>query len=309
MSEVPSVPDTAPSSFLARLIARAQAADGQPPFSDQSLVDLRTGARELLVVDGGAAVVSTPSTSEVSAGGAGSPVTEAEFVVDPDARGQRIGTALLVRLLARSHGELLVWAHGDHPSARALARSHGLAAVRALLRLELLLDAQDHKHEHEHEHEKEQEPRETVGGGTSRMRAFRAGTDEEEWLALNARAFVSHPEQGQVSRADLEELMAERWFSADDFLLLHEGGKLVGYCWLKIDGVEGEIYVLGVDPERQGEGFGRRLTLAGLDRLRQRGIRSVQLYVEGGNAAAVSLYRSLGFVDRSVDIQYRATRS
>ena len=297
-------PTSAPD-WLTRLIDRSRRSDAQPPFSDQSLVDLRTGARQLVAIDEvAAALVSS---------------TEAEFVVDPDARGLGHGTALLEKLLAapslQSAGaELLVWAHGDHPAARALAASHGLEPIRELLQLSADLSSDD-----------------TAPGvdapasGASAdaldgITAFQVGQDEDDWLALNARAFASHPEQGRVSRADLDELIAEDWFDADDFLLLRIDGELVGYCWLKVtgdaaetdsaDGSDnadnvGEFYVVGVDPQRQGEGLGRRLTVAGLAWLRQRGIRSSHLYVDGDNTAAVKLYRSLGFVDHSIDIQYR----
>ena len=142
--------------------------------------------------------------------------------------------------------------------------------------------------------------------GDHALRRFRVGVDEEDWLSLNGRAFASHPEQGRVSRADLDALLDEPWFDAGDFLLLHDGGRLAGFCWLKVDGSEGEFYVVGVDPDHQGEGLGRKLAVAGLDRLRERGIRSAHLYVEGDNLAAVRLYRSLGFADDSVDIQYRS---
>ena len=56
--------------------------------------------------------------------------------------------------------------------------------------------------------------------------------------------------------------------------------------------------------ERQGEGLGRQLMDAGFARLAARGIRTAALYVESDNVPAVALYRSLGFSDHSVDIQY-----
>jgi len=293
-ASVPSVPDP---EFLNRLAARAFAADGHPPFSDQSLVDLRTGARELVTIDAVAAALVTPS----SAGR----VREAEFVVDPDARGRRIGSAILELLLASAPGattgpaQLLVWAHGDHPAARSLARSHGLVAVRELMRMRL-----DRLDDHASS---------PPSAMPDSIRGFRVGVDEEAWLELNARAFVAHPEQGRVTRADLDELFAEPWFQADDFLLLYGAGAVVGYCWLKIDDGRddeptGEIYVIGVDPELQGDGIGRRLMLRGLERLRQRGIRSARLYVEADNSAALRLYRSLGFVEDSLDVQYGTLR-
>jgi mycothiol synthase len=263
--------------WLTALIERARATDGQPPFSDQSLVDLRTGQRELLALgEYAAAVVAT---------------TEAELVVDPDVRGRGHGTALVEALLASPREELLVWAHGDHPAARALAARFGFEPVRRLLQL-----------------------RRPGAGGADRsreagdIRSFRPGIDEDEWLALNARAFASHPEQGSVSRSDLDELEREPWFDAEDFLVLWHGEAMVGYCWLKIEHDIGELYVVGVDPGRQGEGIGRRLVAAGLDRLEHRGVTTAALYVEADNRRAVRLYESVGFTEYSVDIQYRLTR-
>lgn len=273
-----SFPDPAVgSAWLGELIARAKQADGQPPFSDQSLVELRTGARELIAIDETAAALASPH--------------EAELVVDPDARGRGLGTALVETLLARSPGELLVWAHGDHPAARALAATFGFERVRTLLHLRrelptlALSDGEN-------------------GAKVGSSGTFRPGADEDEWLRLNARAFADHPEQGRVTRADLDELMREPWFDPGDFLVLRDGDTMVGYCWLKIEGDTGEFYVVGIDPDRQGEGLGRRLAEAGLTRMRERGIHSAHLYVEAESTAAVALYRSLGFTEDTIDVQY-----
>ncbi|GAB3607623.1 mycothiol synthase [Conyzicola nivalis] len=268
---LPTRPD-----WLDVLIQRATRADGQPPFSDGSLVELATGARELLVIGDVAAALVRDG--------------EAEFVVDPDARRHGHGTALLEELLTRSP-RLRVWAHGDHKAARALAASHGLEAVRELLQLRLGGVDFDT----------------AVDGRVNQQNdidAFRRGTDEAAWLALNARAFAAHPEQGAVTRADLDVLMAEPWFDAEDFLVLRDGDELIGYCWLKVEHGIGEFYVVGVSPDRQGEGLGRRLVEAGLSRLAARGIRISSLYVEADNEAALRLYRSFGFGDHAVDVQY-----
>jgi len=272
-----SRPDAVPG-WLDRLIALARETDGQPPFSDQALVDARRGERSILAVgDYGAAVVQN-----------GAAVSEAEFVIEPDARRHGHGTAMVEALIADSPNGLLVWAHGDHPAARALAARFGFDAVRTLLQLRAVVDK--------------------APAGAEPLVPFSVDTDAADWLALNARAFATHPEQGSVSRADLEELRRESWYRDEDFLVLREDGRMVGYCWLKVEDQVGEFYVVGVDPDRQGAGLGRRLVAAGLAHLAGRGIRTASLYVEAENEAAVHLYRSFGFTDFSIDIQYALRR-
>ncbi len=265
-------PPSAPE--LGDLIARALAADGQPPFSDQALVDLRAGSRELLRTDAAAAILGDG---------------EVEFVVDPALRGVGNGTRMLELVLAATTGPLLAWAHGDHPAARALAAGHGFAPVRELLRLAAVVPAD-------------------AAPADRGVTAFRPGIDEDAWVETNARTFASHPEQGSVTRDDLLALERETWFDPEDFLLAWDSDELIGYCWLKVHGGDGEFYVVGVAPGRQGSGSGRALMAAGFARLAERGIRSATLYVEGDNAPALALYRSLGFVTDSRDIQYRLAR-
>jgi mycothiol synthase len=261
-------------------MADAKSADGAPPFSDQSLVDYRTDARELVAIgEDAAALLSVPELSE---GG------QAEFVVSPDARGRGLGTQLLETLLA--DGATLFWAHGDSPAARALAASHELTAVRELLHFVGGMPAITPV------------PELVEGLGT-----FVVGTDEDEWVALNAKTFVDHPEQGAVTRADVEQLETEDWFSADDFLVLRREGRMIGYCWLKLEGGKGEFYVVGVDPAHQGEHLGALLFDAGLARLAALGIHDAHLYVEADNEPALRLYRARGFTQDSIDIQYSSS--
>ena len=274
-------PAASDRAFLDLLIEQARAVDGQPPFSDASLIELKLGQRRLLSVEHSAAAI-------LSAG-------EAEFAVLPDARGRGIGTKMLETILTESEPGLLIWAHGDHPAARALAARHGLTPVRRLLQLRMPVPT-------------------PAGDATSETAAFRPGRDDAAWLRVNARAFASHPEQGAVTQHDLDEMMQEPWFNPDDFLLIHGAVKngdgdnieIAAFCWLKVDDGVGEFYVVGVDPDRQGEGLGRALMTAGFNRLADRGIRTAALYVEADNIAAVNLYRSLGFTEHSVDLQYAA---
>lgn len=139
-------------------------------------------------------------------------------------------------------------------------------------------------------------------------RPFRPGHDEDEWLAVNARAFANHPEQGDWNREVLLERMAESWFDPRGFLIYEREGRIAGFCWTKVHAAGydhgetinddpapvGEIYVIGVDPTHHGKGLGRALTIAGFAHLTKLGLRRGMLYVAGDNAAAIRLYESLG---------------
>ena len=68
----------------------------------------------------------------------------------------------------------------------------------------------------------------------------------------------------------------------------------------------GEVYVVGVDPDEQGHGLGRALTLVGLRHLRAAGLPEAMLYVDGDNTAAIRLYTDLGFTHRDTDVMFSA---
>ena len=262
--------------------------DGYRPFNEQAMFDLAAGVRAPRLIGAaerpvGAAII-----------GAG----ELDLVIVPAHRGRGLGGAAVGEILAEAPDLLTAWSHGNHPAARALANRHGFEAVRTLLQLRKALpdagpDAAGPP---------EPSPAVTIRG-------FEPEADAAEWVHLNALVFAGHPEQGALTRLDLTARQAQPWYDPDDFLIARAGatGRMVGYTWLKIEGDEGvgEVYVVGVHPDAAGQGLGRTLMLAGLDRLRARGRTSAALYVEADNVPAVRLYRSLGFTDFTVDVQYR----
>ncbi|MFI7486978.1 mycothiol synthase [Micromonospora echinaurantiaca] len=220
-----------------------------------------------------------------------------ELVVHPAHRRRGTGRALARGVLAAATGPLRAWAHGDHPSAAALAVDLGFHRARVLWQLRRPLTAPL------------DEPR--LPDGVA-LRAFRPGADDAAWLDLNARAFAEHPEQGRWAPDDLRVRLAEPWFDPAGFLLAEESatGRLVGFHWTKVherpgSARTGEVYVLGVDPAAHRGGLGRALTWAGLAYLREkRGLDRVMLYVDDSNTAAVALYRRLGFAHWSAHVNY-----
>jgi mycothiol synthase len=309
------------------LLAAATDADGVQPLSEHVWLHLRHGGegrdQNLLVVLPGSAGTAGETALGTGGGGAGGiagyahldptdPVAgpSAEVVVHPAHRGRGLGRLLVEAALEAAPGHRLrLWAHGDHPAARALAASLGFSEVRRLeqwrrsLRVPL--------------------PDVPLPPGM-RLRTFRPGADDEGWLALNAAAFADHPEQGSWTQRDLHARMSEGWFDPQGFLLAEtEDGELAGFHWTKVHGGDGhghehgddhghdhgheaigEVYVVGVSPSQQGRGLGRALTVAGLRYLRGRGLDQAMLYVEGDNEAARAVYRGLGFTWWDTDVMF-----
>ena len=193
-------------------------------------------------------------------------------------------------------GGLRLWAHGRNSVAAQAASQAGWQPVRTLLQLRRSLTDLELT-----------EPQLPEG---VTLRTFRPGADDQAWLAVNARAFASHPEQGSWTEADLADRIAAAWFDPAGFLLAVRDGQLLGYHWTKVhsDTAEpmGEVYVLGVDPAAQGLRLGKALLAAGLRHLKDRGLSTVLLYVEADNSTARGLYESLGFSVFARDIQFAA---
>jgi mycothiol synthase len=224
-----------------------------------------------------------------------------ELAVDPDADDPAgLADALLeaaIALVVRcGGGSLRLWSPGATADDDRRARTYGLRRERDLIQMRCLL------------------PLDPAVRGSHPLlttRPFRSGADDQAWLVVNNRAFGDHPEQGHWDLAELHARLLEPWFDPDGLLLVEENGRLAGSCWTKVhadtEPPMGEIYVIAIDPDFQGRGWGRALTEAGLDWLAGQGLTVGMLYVDADNAAAVSLYRSMGFIDHHTDRAYVGT--
>ena len=140
-------------------------------------------------------------------------------------------------------------------------------------------------------------------------RPFICGVDDKAFLEVNSRAFSWHPEQGSLDLSKLNDLFKEEWFDDEGFLLLEVKNRLAGFCWTKIhhqgDLTVGEIFAIAVDPDFHGRGFGKPLTISGLNYLANAGADLGMLYVESDNTPAIRIYEDIGFTHFSTNRAYR----
>jgi mycothiol synthase len=271
-----------------RLLDDVAAVDGRFPLSDHMRLELANGSTFASVTAhhgdqlvGYAQLATLPETRSI------------ELVVAPEHRDDatvrsRLLSAALEMVSAGGGGPVQWWAFDASDLDRQAAAAAGLTAARTLLQL--------------------RRPLPTGLAVEVDTRPFVTGRDEEAFLAVNNRAFADHPEQGGWTIDVLRQREREPWFDPAGFLLHERDGRLAAFCWTKLhdtpDGRVGEIYVIGVDPDFQGLGLGRQLTLAGLNAIARRDVTTGMLYVDAANTAARGMYERLGFHTHRTDVAF-----
>ncbi len=269
------------------LLGAASAHDGVPPLDEAARLALDgDGARHLLLLEDDAVIAYASVLPDGTVQG----------MVRPQSRRRGHGTALLEAALA-GRPDAGVWAHGALEGSLAFLSAAGLVETRRLLTLHRALGAAP-----------ADPPESTLPGLV--LDTFDPVRDADAWVGVNARAFASHPEQGALTRADLDQRLAQPWFDAEDMVVARRDGTLIGFVWVKREtpgavDADAEIYVVATDPSVQGHRVAAVLLATALRRLVEDGVPGVELYVEADNAPALRLYEGWGFEVSGRDVQMR----
>ena len=137
-------------------------------------------------------------------------------------------------------------------------------------------------------------------------RPIRFADDRLAFVRLFNAAFADHATPLQMDEGRTEEPQQDLPWKEEDLLVAEQGGELIGFSATeprrRADGAvdpHAEIWTIGVRPDRQGAGLGRQLLRWGVAHLRELGVETVELSVNGRNPRALGLYESEGFVRTS----------
>jgi ribosomal protein S18 acetylase RimI-like enzyme len=122
--------------------------------------------------------------------------------------------------------------------------------------------------------------------------------DTEALVRLINEAFAVEKIVIEGQRIDSEK--ARALFETGNFLLLYEAEQLVGCVYVEVKGKRGYLGLLGVRPDRQKSGFGRRLTTAAEDYFRKAGCEAVDLRIVSVRAELPPFYERLGYAATAI---------
>lgn len=202
----------------------------------------------------------------------------------PEHRGKGLGKKLLRFAMSRARELEVRFLHvivsEDNTVAKNVLSKLGFECVRRFLELRLDLNKVD---------------RRELDRAFYGCRHLREG-EEEVLTQIQNRSFAEHWGYNPATLETMAYNIGLSHRSLKDIILACEDDEVIGYCWTEItSGGKGRIYMIGSDPEYRGRGIGRKLLLAGLANLKNKGANEVWLTVDSENKGACSLYESVGF--------------
>lgn len=113
---------------------------------------------------------------------------------------------------------------------------------------------------------------------------------------------------GRISRRERLDEIFDRHYSNDSkriWIACSEGGQPLGLVWIQpgqhpvTEKPEYLVLNVAVEEAARGQGVGRALMAHAKAYAEARGVKRLRLFVESSNTPAFTLYRSLGFEDRT----------
>jgi mycothiol synthase len=143
------------------------------------------------------------------------------------------------------------------------------------------------------------------------IRRLKAG-QEDQLVGIQNRAFTGTWGFNPNTVDEILYRVNRSGSSPQDVVMAYWRDRPVGYCWTRIipavntpKGLsQGQIHMLGVDPDYWRKGIGKIVLLSGLSYLKSRSVDTVELTVDGKNRPARLLYEAVGFKVRSTTHWY-----
>lgn len=97
-----------------------------------------------------------------------------------------------------------------------------------------------------------------------------------------------------------KDIARKRLVQPELFLVGRVDQQIVATVMAGFDGHRGWINYLAVDPDSQGQGFGRQMMAAAEQQLRDRGCPKINLQIRQDNLSAIEFYERIGFAQDAV---------
>ncbi len=135
------------------------------------------------------------------------------------------------------------------------------------------------------------------------LKKFRIG-EEEELTALQNKIFSGSWGFNPNTVEEIKYYLKLTSCRIDEVQCIEVKRRKIGYLWPHNLPIENgrrrmRIHMLGVDPEFQGQGLGKKLLQTAIYKMEKQGAKTVELTVDSENTTAVTLYISLGFALKS----------
>jgi mycothiol synthase len=266
-------------SFLAAL----GKADGYPPLSDAKVAALTDPETSVVIYERDHIVAVGACATHLQSDG--TTRFALETAVEPSMRFSEFESAVLDAALALvvDDKRLSVWS--GRTSLDRVLESRGFVTVRTLALMVTDLPI-----------------RHIDTPNSFGVRTF-TPDDTADLVAANRLAFAGHREAASLTEEDISRMRALPWFDADGIFVVEDAEGLVGFCWTRVHANgDGEIYRIGVVPQRTGSGAGRVALRAGFDYLAAHAdVRRGTLWVDTSNDRAMRLYSAAGMeIERTI---------